>query len=74
MVSDKPESIPDRNLTMSKGVPIQDGPEERDRRAPTDREMRIVSTTEAMRIFGAGADIIDGVTVSYSMNSAALPH
>ncbi|OBZ77624.1 hypothetical protein A0H81_02272 [Grifola frondosa] len=62
IVTDNPESIPDRSLMTSTAVMIQNGPVAEAARIPTDKEMRIVSTDEAKRIFGTDAERLDGVT------------
>jgi hypothetical protein len=63
VVSDQPENIPDRNMITSAGIPVENGPIEEAKRIPTDKDLRTISTKEAKRMFGNGAEIIDGVTV-----------
>lgn len=63
IVTDKPDSIPDRNLITSTGINIENGAEAWEARHPTDKEMRIVTPQEAKAIFGPDAQIIDGVSV-----------
>ncbi|KZP22516.1 hypothetical protein FIBSPDRAFT_1043561 [Athelia psychrophila] len=62
IVTDKPDSIPDRNLITSTGINIENGAEAWEARHPTDKEMRIVTPQEAKAIFGPDAQIIDGVS------------
>lgn len=63
IVSDQPESIPDRTRITSTAVFIENGPIAEAERIPTDKEMRIISTREAGRLFGPSAERLDGVTV-----------
>jgi hypothetical protein len=63
IVSDKPENIPARNMITSTGVPVENGPIEEAKRIPTDNDLRTISPREAKKLFGNGAEIIDGVTV-----------
>jgi len=62
IVSDQPESIPDRTRITSTAVFIENGPIAEAERIPTDKEMRIISTIEAGRLFGPSAERLDGVT------------
>jgi hypothetical protein len=64
IVTDQPDLVPDRKYMTSTGVPIENGADGMVERQPTDKEMRIVSTHQAKELFGPGASIIDGVTVS----------
>jgi hypothetical protein len=63
VVSDHPASVPDRKWMVSEGHFIENGKEAEDARLPTDNTIRIISTTEAKKLFGQSADLIDGVTV-----------
>lgn len=63
VVTDEPDSIPDRARMTSTAVNIANGPEAVAARQPTDRELRVVSTDEARKLFGTSAELIDGITV-----------
>ncbi|TBU47870.1 hypothetical protein BD309DRAFT_1050565 [Dichomitus squalens] len=62
VVTDEPESVPDRLYILSSAAFITNDPEEALLRAPTDKNMRVISTTEARQLFGTEADRLDGVT------------
>lgn len=64
IVTDDPASLPDRKFMISTALRIANGPVEAAKRIPTDKELRVVSTTDAKTLFGSGADVLDGVTVS----------
>jgi hypothetical protein len=64
IVSDSHSSIPDVQFIYSKGIRIQPGTKAEEERLPTDREIRVITTQEARRLFGTGAQLIDGTTVS----------
>ena len=64
IVTDDPASLPDRKYIISTALRIANGPIEAAKRLPTDKELRIISTAEAKNLFGSGADVLDGVTVS----------
>ena len=65
VVSDDPSKIPDRDLMISTGAPIENGPVEEAKRVPTDRDMQIITPQQAKLLFGSSdAELIDGVTVS----------
>lgn len=49
---------------ISSAAFIENGPEAEARRLPSDKDMRIISTEEARRIFGTEAERLDGVSVS----------
>jgi hypothetical protein len=66
VVSDEPESIPNRRMMISTAADIENGPIGEAKRVPTDKEMRIVSTRTAKSLFGVGAERLDGVTVRFS--------
>lgn len=63
LVSDEPETFPDRKHLISSGVDIYNDPEMVAARMPTDKDMRIISTAEAKKLFGSGANRVQGVTV-----------
>ena len=71
VVSDEPEKVPERLYMISTGIFITNDPEDVARRAPTDKEMRIISTVEARQMFGTEAERLDGVSVSRSTSSRA---
>lgn len=64
VVTDFPSSIPDRLTITSTAVDIFNGEDAVNSRTPGDREMQIISTSQAQRLFGSSAESIDGVTVS----------
>jgi hypothetical protein len=64
LVSDEPHKIPDKRMMTSAGLPIENGQAAEESRLPTDGDMRVISTREAKKLFGTGANIIDGVSVS----------
>lgn len=64
IVTDDPASLPDKKYMISTAVRIANGPIEAKKRLPTDKELRIISTADAKNLFGSGADVLDGVTVS----------
>lgn len=47
----------------SKGLPVENGPEEEASRLPSDEDIRVISPKEARRLFGTGAQLLDGVNV-----------
>ena len=61
LVSDEPETFPDRKFMSSSGAIIENHNEAA--RMPTDKDMRIISTSAARKLFGTGANRIQGVTV-----------
>jgi hypothetical protein len=63
LVSDEPETFPDRRFMTSPGINIENDPDKVAARQPTDKDMRIISTTEAKKLFGTGANRVQGVTV-----------
>jgi phage tail sheath gpL-like len=63
MVSDEPWMVPDIRFIYSKGVSIQPGPEAAETCIPSAEDIRIISGSEAKKLFGAGAQIMGGVTV-----------
>jgi hypothetical protein len=65
VVTDDPASLPEKKFMISTALRIENGPIEAAKRIPTDKELRIVSTATAKTLFGSGADVLDGVTVSH---------
>lgn len=63
LVSDEPETFPDRKFMTSSGEIIENTAESVAARMPTDKDMRIISTSAARKLFGTGANRIQGVTV-----------
>jgi hypothetical protein len=64
IVSDEPSQVPELRFVYSKGLFIKNGAVNEAARLPTDEDIKIISTKEAKKLFGTGAQIIDGVTVS----------
>ncbi|CAL1709260.1 unnamed protein product [Somion occarium] len=62
VVTDSPHTIPDRALMTSTSIAIKNGKAEELKRRPTDREMRIINTDEARKLFGTQAERLDGVS------------
>jgi len=73
LVSDEPETFPERRFMTSAGINIKNTPEMVASRQPTDKDMRIISTAEAQKLFGAGANRVQGVTVRGLVNSSMRP-
>jgi hypothetical protein len=67
-VTDYPASVPDIIYMTSNGLAIYSGPEAAKSRLPSDRDLRVISTTQAQSLFGSSAESIDGVTVSHKGN------
>ncbi|SRR6266404_4656904 len=63
LVSDEPETFPDRKFMTSPGAIIENGPDKFAARLPSDKDMRIISTSAARKLFGTGANRVQGVTV-----------
>jgi hypothetical protein len=63
IVTSTPNIFPDRKYMTSTGIDIENGAEAFEARKPTDKEMRIISPTEAKKLFGTGANRVQGVTV-----------
>jgi hypothetical protein len=63
LVTDEPDTFPDRKFMTSSGVNISNSPEMVAARVPSDKDMRIISTAEAKKLFGTGANRVQGVTV-----------
>lgn len=64
IVTDEPEAFPHRRMIVGSGYIVKNGAEEVAKREPTDKDMRVISTTDARRLFGTFANRLDGVTVS----------
>ncbi|KAI0795666.1 hypothetical protein C8Q75DRAFT_863418 [Abortiporus biennis] len=62
IVTDTPSLVPDRALITSSGVMIKNGPVAEAQRIPTDKDMRVIDTDEARKLFGEQAERLDGVT------------
>lgn len=62
-MNDNPESIPEPKNMISTGIFIENGPEAEAKRIPTDKEIRIVDTDTARRLFGTQAERLDGTSV-----------
>ena len=73
LVSDEPETFPDRKFMTSSGINIDNSPEMVLARLPTDKDMRIISTAEAKKLFGTGANRVQGVTVRILVNCTMRP-
>lgn len=69
IVTDDPTSVPDKKYMISTALKIVNGPVEAAKRLPTDKELRIISTADAKSLFGSGADVLDGVTVSLDISA-----
>ncbi|KDR82602.1 hypothetical protein GALMADRAFT_57116 [Galerina marginata CBS 339.88] len=63
IVADHPSSVPDVQFIYSKALPIKEGKEAELSRLPTKDEIQVISTKEAKKLFGTGAQTIDGVTL-----------
>ena len=76
VVTTNPESVPERKFMTSTGVNIGNSPEEVMARMPGDKEMRIISPEEAKKLFGGGANRVEGVTVRLicSFSARLSPH
>jgi len=75
IVSDRPSFVPDVRFIYSKALFIKEGQAAEQSRLPTQDEIRVISTKEAKRLFGTGAQTIDGVTVRFlsMLPSSQLP-
>lgn len=72
IVTDEPQSIPEKKFMLSTALRIANGPIEQAKRIPTDKELRVISPDEAKTLFGAGADVLDGVTVSLDVSAQCV--
>jgi hypothetical protein len=73
LVSDEPETFPNRKFMTSAGINIGNSPDMVLARQPTDKDMRIISTAEAKKLFGTSANRVQGVTVRILVNSSMRP-
>ena len=73
LVNDEPETFPDRKFMTSPGIFIDNTPEGALARLPTDKDMRIISTSEARKLFGTSANRVQGVTVR-SFTAPFMPY
>ena len=73
LVNDEPETFPDRKFMTSAGINIDNSPEMVAARRPTDKDMRIISTAEAKKLFGTSANRVQGVTVRILPNFPMRP-
>ncbi|TFK40715.1 hypothetical protein BDQ12DRAFT_627360 [Crucibulum laeve] len=62
VVTDDPTLYPDAQFMFSKPMWVLATPEEAKKRVPTDKDVRIISTKEAHKMFGTSATVVDGVT------------
>ncbi|CAK5284375.1 unnamed protein product [Mycena citricolor] len=62
VVSDDPNTVPNKEDMYSKGIEIFPGKEAEDSRLPDETDLRIITRAEAKSLFGTGAGIVDGVT------------
>ncbi|KAF4571671.1 Glycosyltransferase 61 catalytic domain-containing protein [Pleurotus pulmonarius] len=74
IVSDEPASIPDISLMLSKAKFIENGPGEIEGRRPDAEDIQVISTKAAKKLFGTGAQIIDGVTFYVNDPSQFITH
>jgi hypothetical protein len=65
IVSDQPSTVPDVRFIYSTGAYIEEGNPSPDSRLPTDKDIQVISTKNAAKLFGTGAHIIDGVSVRF---------
>jgi hypothetical protein len=72
LVSNEPEIFPDRKYITSSGINIDNGREMVAARLPTDNDMRIISTSAARKLFGTGANRVQGVTVGTFTSPIAI--
>lgn len=63
LVSDEPETFPNRTFMISSGAIVENTAESAAARLPTDKDLRIISTSAARKLFGTGANRVQGVTV-----------
>jgi len=73
LVNDEPETLPDRKFMTSSGTIIANDPKMVAARLPTDKDMRIINTATARKLFGTGANRVQGVTVS-ALTSLLMAH
>lgn len=63
VVTDTPEEVPELKLVISSGVFLTSGAADEQKRLPSDKDMKVISTDEAHKLFGTQAERLDGVTV-----------
>ena len=73
IVTNEPNLIPDRKFITSTGINIANEREQVLARLPTDKEMRIISPSEALKLFGSGANRVQGVTVRCCLQNFTPP-
>ncbi|KAJ2934586.1 hypothetical protein H1R20_g2505, partial [Candolleomyces eurysporus] len=66
--------IVDAQFIYSKGIRIEEGAKAEEERLPTDREIRVINTQEARRLFGTGAQLIDGFNLFINDPSQYITH
>jgi hypothetical protein len=66
VVTDNPEEVPELKLVISSGVMLTSGAADEQKRLPTDKDMKIISTEDAKKLLGTQAERLDGVTVRSS--------
>jgi len=72
IVADDASKVPDVQFIYSKALYIEEGAKAEEARLPTDEDIRVINTLEAKRLFGTGAQIIDGMNVRwFSLASAS---
>ena len=69
VVSDNPESIPERKYMISSGAFIENGADEPAKRLPSDKDLQVIDTATARRMFGTQAERFDGVTVCDTLST-----
>lgn len=74
IVSDQPQQVPDLQFVYSKALRIENGLEKELERLPTDEDIKVISTSEAKKLFGTGAAIIDGVNFLVNDNAQYMTH
>lgn len=63
IVTDRPQDFPTIRMMISNGYPDIDDRKSREQEQ-TERDMRVISPTEARAVFGSRAIFLEGVTVS----------
>ena len=63
IVTDNPEEVPEMKLIISSGIPLTSGPRDEEKRLPSDKDMKVISTEEARKLLRTQAERLDGVTV-----------
>ncbi|KAF9462986.1 hypothetical protein BDZ94DRAFT_1259819 [Collybia nuda] len=62
IVTDEPSKTPNVTSMYSKGLFIENGKEAETSRLPTDEDIQVISTKQAKKLFGTGAQVMDGVS------------